>query len=197
MLVQDVTGSFSAELDDAKTADQTLLQCLNNRASGDSLIGTAVFTGVGQELTPLSPLGDEFQSTYDAIGGLKKCGRSGMPACSMFDVAYPPGGGDPTGPPKKKAIVIIGDGKPNAKAFPQYTNTDLEVLANQSADLADSKDISVFSVFYNETGSTSGTVFFEGLTRGEGNYHETPDPTQLTDLLLEICNDQLPLRLVR
>ncbi len=219
VLVQDVTGSFSAELDDAKTADQTLLQCLNNRASGDSLIGTAVFTGFGQELTPLKPLGDEFQSTYDAIGGLKKCGSSGMPKCSgthvgagidtaigMFDVAYPPGGDDgdddddggyPVAPPKKKAIVIVGDGEPNAKAYPQYSNNDLKVLANQSADLADSKDISVFTVFYNEGGSGSGTAFFEGLTRGDGDFHETPDPTLLTDLLLQICNSQLPLRLVR
>ena len=99
--------------------------------------------------------------------------------------------------PRKKAIILVGDGKPNAKAFPQYSNSDLENLANASADLAYSKDISVFPVFYNEKQDASAAAFFDSLKRGEGTYHETPDPTLLTDLLLDVCNGMLPLRLVR
>jgi Flp pilus assembly protein TadG len=52
LVVQDVTGSFSAEIGDARDANHVLLDCLQQRTSGDSLVGMVTFTGIAQDYSP-------------------------------------------------------------------------------------------------------------------------------------------------
>ena len=203
-IVQDVTGSFSQELDDAKTADQTLLQCISERASPDSLVGGVMFTGYGFDMGPMDTIENGFTTLYDSFGNLGSCGQSGSPPCSgthigagittaldLFDAAPGPN------PNTSQAMVIVSDGAPYCKAPACTTSTqDLRDQAVAAADAAEAAGISVFTVLYNENSDPDATSFLQGLVRGDGTFHETPDPTLLTDLLEQVCNATLPLRLV-
>ena len=53
LVVQDVTTSFAAEISDAREANKVLLDCLQQRTSGDTLVGMVTFTGVAQDYVPL------------------------------------------------------------------------------------------------------------------------------------------------
>ena len=212
VLVQDVTGSFRAELPDAVTADQTLLSCINNRARPQSLIGGVAFTGEGLHLQQLDELQNGFNAIYNSFGNLRSCDRPGMPRCSgthigagmqyaldqytTYDTANGPPA--PGGPPRKRAMIIVSDGEPNCRRPVCGSSTqDLRNQAVARANDADAAGISVFTVLYNQGHSQGASNFLSSLTRGEGTFHETPDPTRLTDLLETICNAQLPLRLVQ
>ena len=212
-LVQDVTGSFRQELPDAVTANQTLLNCINNRARPESLIGGVAFTGYGHELAPLDDLQNGFQATYNSFSNLSPCGTGGMPPCSgthigsgmdialnqfaTYDAAHG-GDDDGGGPPRERAMIIVSDGAPNCKSPACTTSTqDLRDQATALADQAADEGISVFTVLYNENHSSGATNFLSSLVRGQGTFHETPDPQRLTDLLEQVCNAQLPLRLVQ
>ena len=210
-LVQDITTSFTQELPDAITANQTLLNCINNRARPTSLIGGVAFTGYGHELQPLDELQNNFEATYNAFSNLQKCGTGSMPGCSgthigagmaialnqfaTYDAAH---GDDGGGPPSERAMIIVGDGSPNCRSPACTTSTqDLRDQAVALADAADAEGISVFAILYNENHSQNASNFLSSLVRGQGTFHETPDPTKLTDLLEQVCNAQLPLRLVQ
>ncbi len=213
VLVQDVTGSFRGELPDAVTADQTLLSCINNRARPQSLIGGVAFTGYGHHVEPLAELSSGFQSIYNSFGNLRSCGNRGMPACSgthigaglqygldQFDNYDRANGGNANagGPPRKRAMIVVSDGEPSCRRPACRTSTqDLRNQAVARADAAAAAGISVFTVLYNENHSQGASNFLESLIRGDGTFHETPDPRRLTDLLETICNAQLPLRLVQ
>ena len=56
LVVQDVTGSFTDEIGDARDANQALLECLATRTSEDSLIGMVLFTGIGQQYHAIDTL---------------------------------------------------------------------------------------------------------------------------------------------
>lgn len=96
-----------------------------------------------------------------------------------------------------RAMVILGDGSPNAKGPNSHlTNQDLINQANSAADKAGDAGISIYTVFYDQTNSESGADFFEGLVRGEGEALRTPDSAELPELFASLCA-QLPLRLVQ
>ena len=200
IVVQDVTSSFSAEISDARDANHALLDCLQQRTSGDSLVGMVTFTGVANDYQPLEAMEMEYDTLSDAIDGLAPCGSGGMPECSGTHV----GAGmerandmlDATPMDGKQAMVIMGDGLPNAKG-PNVgmTNAELMEIARQQADRAEASDISVYTVFYDETNDDSAAAFFEDLTRGDGTFLRTPDAESLPELFESLCA-QLPLRLV-
>ena len=208
LVVQDVTGSFSAEIGDARDANHVLLDCLQQRTSGDSLVGMVTFTGIAQDYSPFDTMDQGYDDLSTAIDALDSCGNDPMPACSGTHV----GAGmeralqmftevDAAEPERKdnsvRAMVILGDGAPNAKGPNGHlTNQDLMNHAKSMADKADDSDISIYTVFYDENNDDAGATFFEDLVRGEGEALRTPDSADLPDLFASLCA-QLPLTLVQ
>jgi hypothetical protein len=114
-----------------------------------------------------------------------------------------------------QAIVIVGDGK--AQITPRgargrearYGESDyygvcggdcsvgdLAQMANLAADEAGDKGYDVFVVFYDETNDDTAADFYEGLVRGAGRFHRTPNSEELVDLVPEFCVRLGDLRLV-
>ena len=205
IIVQDVTGSFSAEIGDARDANRALLECVRDRVSGQSLVGMVLFTGVGTEYRPMEEVEDSFEDVEDAIDALDSCsnGSPGMPSCSGthvgagMEVANNLFSARPSSPDLGRAMVILGDGAPNASGpNAGLSNDDLKAHAVQQANIADSNDISVYTVLYDENDDDSGAAFFESLVRGSGEAHRTPDSADLPAVFASLCSE-VPPRLVR
>jgi Mg-chelatase subunit ChlD len=208
LVVQDVTGSFSAEIGDARAANHALLDCLQQRTSGESLVGMVTFTGIAQDYVALEPMDVGYESLSTAIDGLDSCGNNGMPPCSGTHV----GAGmeralemfaesDASDPDSEqgigRAMVILGDGAPNASGPNSHlSNQDLQNHAKAMADQAEANEISVYTVFYDENNDDSGATFFEDLVRGDGKSLRTPDSAELPSLFSSLCAS-LPLRRVQ
>jgi Flp pilus assembly protein TadG len=129
LVVQDVTTSFAAEIGDARDANHVLLDCLQQRTSGDSLVGMVTFTGVATDYAPFDTMDMGYDDLSTAIDDLNSCGNDPMPACSGTHV----GAGmeralemftevDAEEPERKegsvRAMVILGDGSPNVRSGP-------------------------------------------------------------------------------
>ncbi len=144
-----------------------------------------------------------YNSLSSAIDDLAACGNAGMPPCSgthvgagmiegnaLFDA-------NPSDPELGRAMVIVGDGLPNASGpNAGMTNDQLKDIATQQADIAAAQDRSIYTIFYDENNDDAAAIFFEGLVRGDGQALRTPDPAQLPEMLEEICA-QVPARLVQ
>jgi Flp pilus assembly protein TadG len=200
VIVQDVTGSFKDEIDEARIADQGLLDCIRDHAP-DTYLGLAVFTGFGKLIASLQSVDVAYDSLSASIGALKSCGSTGMPQCSGTNI----GAGIDTAIPlltasttkRPRAIIIVSDGQPNS-SLPGYTTKDLANWAVKSADKAAASDISIFTLFFSGNDTSAGAAaFLAGLVRGEGTAHETPDPTEIATELQEICLEGLSLMLVQ
>ncbi len=114
-----------------------------------------------------------------------------------------------------QAIVIVSDGK--AQITPRgargreafygdsdyygvcggnCSNGELAQMANLAADEAGDKGYDIFVVFYDEDNDDTAAEFFEGLVRGAGRFHRTPNSEELVDLVPEFCVRLGDLRLV-
>jgi hypothetical protein len=221
-LVQDVTGTFAEEIGDARVADQAMLDCVSNNFV-DARMGLTAFTGTSHMMTPMLPIGlpENFFSYVelsDAIDQLDSCGHFEMPPCTGTHVgigiergidqldSYAPAPGI-----IGQAIVIVGDGRPNARNNAQglYPESDyygvcggncsdgeLAQMANLAADEAESKDYDVFVVFYDEDNDDDAAEFFEGLVRGAGQFRRTPNSEELEAMMFELCTGFMDLQLV-
>ena len=187
------------------------LGAIEQRTSGDTLVGMVTFTGVAQDYVPLDSMEVGYESLSTAIDDLNNCGSEGMPPCSgthvgagmeraldLFadaDAAAEAEGEDTSG--INRNMVILGDGSPNASGSNAHlTNQDLINHAYSMADLADSEDISIYTVFYDENNDDAGATFFENLVRGGGQALRTPNSADLPELFASLCA-QLPLTLVQ
>jgi len=199
-ITQDITGSFRNELDEAKLADQALLDCIKEHTGDDTQVGLVAFTGYGKVITPMMNVNDAYVELSDSITGLNKCGASGMPPCSgtnigagidaaigllqNLDSPYPP------------AIIVVSDGMPNS-SLNGYSDQDLADWAVNSADNADAMGISVFTLFYGGNDTSSGAKeFLAGLVRGRGTAHYTVEASEMATELQAICEEGLSLMLV-
>jgi Flp pilus assembly protein TadG len=221
-LVQDVTGTFAEEIGDAREADQAMLDCISNNFV-DARMGLTAFTGTSHIMTPMLPVGlpenfFNYVELSDAIDQLDSCGHIGMPPCTGTHVgigiergidqldSYVPSPGV-----IGQAIVIVGDGRPNARNNAQgfYPESDyygvcggncsdgeLAQMAILAADEADSKDYDVFVVFYDEENDDDAAEFFEGLVRGAGQFRRTPNSDELEEMMFELCTGFMDLQLV-
>lgn len=204
-LVQDVTGSFSQEIEDAKDGDQVLLDCILDHAHEDSRFGLVTFTGWGQLVSPMLEIGSGHATLTSKISSIDECGSYGMPPCSGTDVAAGLEtavnlmvGDPPDDPETAQAIILVGDGQPTSNSngsHPGHSTWKLKKLARDWADNAEAAGISVFVVFFDESNSSSASDFMASLVRGEGIYLRTPDPAEIPDLLMKVCA-QLPRKLV-
>lgn len=206
-LAQDVTGSFVDEIDQAKLADHGLLDCFLAGVDPRSTFGVVTFTGQGQNLTPMLPIGTSYNTLNAGISAIKDC-QDGGPPCSGTDIAVGlqfalnnlnnSAGLTPGAP---QAIVLVTDGKPEVSAggshpWPVYTANDLKNLATQVANQAWSQGVSVYIVYYDGSHDPTNSAFLSTLVRGSGVFLSTPDPEKLPELLSSICGSIGPLRLV-
>jgi hypothetical protein len=95
-----------------------------------------------------------------------------------------------------KTIVLISDGKP--QCVPEGTGCDDEVAAYglSEADRAGEESISIFSVSFNETYNEEQSAYLESLTRGYGTFYETPDASELPNILADIAAS-IPISIVQ
>lgn len=199
-IVQDVTGSFVDEIDEARIADQGLLDCIRAHAP-ETEVGLVVFTGYGKLWAPLQHVEDAYDIIFAAIGNIRSCGQSGMPKCSGTNI----GAGidaaitlltDATSE-RPPMMIIVSDGMPNS-SLPGYSNADLATWAINSADKAAAQGIAVFTLFYSGNDGTAGAAdFLASLVRGKGTAHHTPKPSEMATELQEMCLEGLPLVLVQ
>ncbi len=88
-----------------------------------------------------------------------------------------------------KAIILSSDGESNASAYGQhpsskYTDTQLNTLAQNTADAAWSDGISVYVVFYYHGSDTGAdTSLLQSLVEGNGTFIEVSNPSQVPTAL--------------
>ncbi len=203
VIVQDVTGSFVDEIDEARLADQSLLDCIHDNAP-ETMLGLVTFTGFGATVTSLKSVDTQYSTLSTAIKKITNCGTGSMPKCSGTNIGA---GLDEaikilsasTSKGLPKAIILVTDGMPASSSNnPGYSDKALTDWANKSADTAHAKGISVFTLFYSGNDGTPGAdEFLRNLVRGEGTAHETADPSQIGDELQAICKDGMKTMLVQ
>ncbi|MEW6745844.1 MAG: vWA domain-containing protein [Planctomycetota bacterium] len=136
VILQDVTGSFREEIDEARDADLLLLGCLDSHTSNQSQVGLVVFTGWGRVLASLQPIATGYDNLVAAIQSLNSCGRGSMPRCSGTDIAVGleiavyEFDASSTDPEIGKAIVLVSDGKPQSSRYGSHPDLNDEQLAD-------------------------------------------------------------------
>lgn len=199
VIVQDVTSSFTDEMDESRTADQGLLDCILEHAP-NTYMGLVAFTGYGNYVAPLQSVDTSYNNLSANIKKFVSCGTGSMPKCSGTNIGAGIDYGIKTltdsGTKRPQAMIIVSDGMPNS-SLPGYTNKDLANWAVNSANQAAGLDISIFTLFYSGNDATPGAAaFLASLVRGQGTAHETPDPKQIATELEEICREGMTLMLV-
>jgi len=151
VLVQDVTGSFVDEIDEARVADQAMLDCVSNNFV-DARMGLTAFTGTSTVLAELLPVGlPDHSSNYvameDAIFNLNAC--HGYPNAGFSVPEMPPCSGTHVGIGIEsaidqldnyvpadgivgQAIIIVADGRAQDIG---YNNYDTQTLYFESKSI--------------------------------------------------------------
>jgi Flp pilus assembly protein TadG len=181
-IVQDITFSFSEEIDDARDADQALLGCIRDNAGDMSQVGLTVFTGFGLIMTPMQSISENYDDLSTAIENLDYCCHSSencdnvpVPECSGTHV----GAGiesaiaqftDPDYVPANemvnKAIVIVGDGQPlvQSQAEPSYDASPYNTSCGPGISCTDS-DLADMALAAADAAEEAGisiyTVFYD------------------------------------
>ena len=78
-IVQDITGSFKDEIDEAREASLTLLDYLNTNGMPGDQIGMITFVGAAEEWTALQRVEDAFASVRSQWSSLDWCNRNYWP----------------------------------------------------------------------------------------------------------------------
>lgn len=207
VLVQDITNSFSAEINDAKMGDQALLDALYAKGTGQSYFGVVVHTGWGKTLSPLVPIKTSYANLSSVISSIGLAGTTGMPAASGTDISeglreavkvfderdYS------SRPNTVRAIVLVSDGEPsqNSKgANPTLNSTQLLNLAKTRADAAWAKGIHVYIVYFNRDGDQTAAAKVATLKRGAGDFVQVTDPKELPTALEKLTR-RLPMALLK
>ncbi len=79
VIVQDVTGSFMDEIDEARDADLAFLDAIYAADFPNDRIGMVTFVGDSEEYTPLSYVKDDYSSIYADWSQIDWCDRSYYP----------------------------------------------------------------------------------------------------------------------
>lgn len=195
VIVQDVTSSFANELDEARVALKTTLDCMHARATSGTKVAFVTFTGYGQQLVPLNLLDDQYSTLSSAAAAVKQCGSKNMPPCSGTNIGA---GLDEaikllSGVDEKyrRAIILVSDGEPNS-SLKGYTTSDLKKWAIQSAETADQMGISIFTFFFSGNDAAPGaSQYLASLAKGQGTAHETPNPSDIETELEQICKEAM------
>jgi hypothetical protein len=120
-----------------------------------------------------------------------------------------------------QAIIIVGDGisqvRDDGTGQEDYKDsryfdaedcdplkcksTNLAHMANLAADEAEDKGYDIFVVYLEDENLSNAKIeaaaaFFEGLVRGAGRFHRTPNADELVELVPELCFRARDLQLV-
>lgn len=205
VVVQDVTGSFREELEDAKAGDRALLRALHD-GGGSSKLGLVAFSGWGKTIADLKVISTNFTALDKAMKSLAIAGTTPkMPPSSGTDIAsgleeavavFDKDGGSTQ---RSRAIVLVSDGEPFRHwkgKHPALSNRQLLALARTWADTAWSKNIHVYVVFFDRDHSTTSANNLKTLIRGSGIFVHVTDPKKLP-AALEGISRNLPGQLVQ
>lgn len=121
VILQDLTTSFRDEIDEARAADEALVDCIHEKADPESKIGLVAFTGLEYNL--LSPSGlVTYQSSYSTviskIQGLKIC--DAMPGMKCYGTDHAMGfhmakailDASTSDAEVGRAVLMVSDGDP-------------------------------------------------------------------------------------
>jgi Flp pilus assembly protein TadG len=191
VVVQDVTGSFSDEISEAKKGNQDLLGSLNVSGSACSF-GLVAFTGWGKTVATLKPVTSNYTSLNNAVKSLTTNDSSAMPTngtgtdiaagmeqgLAVFD-SYPTSA-------SRRIMVIVSDGEPNQDSggmHPTKNDNQLLKLAQQDADAVWAKGIDVCVVFWDSGNSATAAANLATLVRGKGKFVHVTDPAKLSEAI--------------
>ncbi len=219
VIVQDVTTSFRDEIDEARAADEALVDCIHEKADPESKVGLVAFTGLEYNL--LSPSGlVTYESSYSTvvskIQSIKICDQTpGMKCYGTnhaigFHMAKAILDASTSDIEVGRAVLMVSDGDPSrndltcskvggkyrtaaAKALCPGWSNQTQVAKIKASTLAlrdtmEAQGYDIYTVFFNEDSDPVQTAFMNDLTAGKGIYLETPDPADLSDLLVQICH---------
>jgi Flp pilus assembly protein TadG len=235
VIVQDVTGSFAQEIDEARDADLAFLDAIYADDYPGDRIGMVTFVGSAVEYTQLDYVATNYSSIRSDWEKIDWCDRSYYPyyyygppyyhsspnmmPCnyqnSYYLWYYDSGTAQATGLDEAidmllssgddystKVIIIISDGQPECV----YRSSDYaaenactaarEQDAYDAADWAEENNISIFSVSFNDSYNATQSAVMESLVRGYGDFYETPNPSELPDILEDIA-EKIPIALVQ
>lgn len=160
--------------------------------------------------------GTSYSTVVAKIDAIQLCGHTGMPACQNTNqaaglhMANAILSASTSEPEVGRALLLVSDGAPVAdtsvcnKSKGKYSTaaatalcpgwgnvpTAPKIKASTIAlrDQMAAKGYDIYSVFYNETSDPTQTAFMNDIVANNGIYLETPDPTELGDLLAQICH---------
>ena len=197
VIVQDITFSFLEEIEDAKVADQALVNQIAKQALAGDRVGLVTFNEAATKDLALTSINDQKQTVLNAVKKIKACPNSSQKNCEGTHIApgfqsatqlFSPFGN------AEKVLVLVSDGMP-------YPSNRRQPAIN-AADAADDAGVNIFVVTLTQEkkGGSYGSggadaEFNAGLVRGYGKAYETADAKQLDDLLLKILRE-MPVRLV-
>jgi len=99
-----------------------------------------------------------------------------------------------TGAPYFRGIVFESDGLPNCDADGRITDVGVAQADSQAAaNEAFANDISIWTILYHNGGFDP--AFMQSMTRGVGFYQDSPDPSQLSEMLRQVA-ESLPTAFV-
>lgn len=91
VIVQDVTTSFRDEIDEAREADISLINCIHGKADETSKLGLVAFSGLEANLFRPDEL-LTYESSYarmiSVANTINICGNPGMPSCTNTNIAF-------------------------------------------------------------------------------------------------------------
>jgi Mg-chelatase subunit ChlD len=202
VVVQDVSGSFAAEIDYARAGDEALFNSLNVPGSS-SRFGLVAFTGQATTVTPMQSVRSTLSTLLGAIGNLSVGGLLMPSTDSGTDIAAGLEQGldvfeSVSKNDNNRAIVLVSDGEPSASslgAHPTLNASQLLELAREKADEAWADGISVYVVFWDEANSPIAADNLRSLVRGRGKFVHVTDPAELPTAIAMVMRAEV--RIVR
>jgi Mg-chelatase subunit ChlD len=190
VIVQDVSGSFSDEIAEAKTGDINLLDS-QKTVGGTSSLGVVAFTGSATTISSIKNVKNNYSTIKSSLNTLG-VGTSGMPstisgtdiaagiekALSLFNTT---GQTSPT-----RSMVIVSDGEPTSSWFgahPGKSASQLLALAQSDADDAWDAGINVSVVFWDSANDATASANLKTLIRGRGVFVHVTDPNKLAEAI--------------
>ncbi len=145
--------------------------------------------------------------TYHEAPQMMGCNTGSDPATYWYDSGTNQGSGintaldvltDPsqTSEYSLKTIILVSDGKPQCVPSDSACDNAVSIEGDDAADWAAENNVTIYSVSYNETYDPVQSAYMESLVRGYGRFYETPDATQLPEILEEIARS-IPIALVK
>jgi Flp pilus assembly protein TadG len=203
VLVQDATGSFFEEIEDARDADHALLARMGEQGFAGDEFGLVEFEVASVVLHELESIATHLSSMHSAIDDITLCRpgpcRGTNVAVGLEDAIEMLENSTET---SAQVIVLVSDGVPCAPGNTAETRRR-EQAALDAAQAAEDAGISIFTVFLDAPGAGQCSGVSQGnpnlmrqLARGFGAFYSTPDSEDLEAILVSIIG-QMPIRLVR